>query len=77
MSCYRSSESSKALSQSSYAMVVDKAVQNGNEWYYQCKNSYKSKPQVFVGHQNLPSVKKLLKIRQLRMGSNPVYFRLH
>ena len=35
---------------SSHAMVVDKAIQHGTEWYFQCKNTYKSNPQVMVGH---------------------------
>ena len=41
---------------SSHAMVVDKAMQHGTGWYFQCKNSYKANPQVFVGHQNLASI---------------------
>ena len=35
---------------SSHAMVVDKAIQYGTDWYFQCKNTYKDNPQVFVGH---------------------------
>ena len=35
---------------SSHAMVVDKAIQLGTRWYFRCKNTYKSKPQVLVGH---------------------------
>ena len=31
-------------------MVVDKGIQQGDEWYFQCKNTYKSDPQTFVGH---------------------------
>ena len=31
-------------------MVVDKAIQYGTGWYFQCKNTYKDNPQVFVGH---------------------------
>ena len=33
-----------------HAMVVDKVIQHGTEWYFQCKNTYKSNPQVMVGH---------------------------
>lgn len=35
----------------SHAMVIDKAIPNGTEWHFQCKNSYKANPQVLVGHQ--------------------------
>ena len=31
-------------------MVVDNAIQQGDEWYFQCKNTYKNDPQTFVGH---------------------------
>ena len=41
---------------SGHAMVVDKAIPHGSECFFQCKNSYKAKPQVFVGHQNLPLI---------------------
>ena len=33
-----------------HAMVVDKAIQYGTEWYFQCKNTYKDTPKVFVAH---------------------------
>ena len=33
-----------------HAMVVDKAIQDGTDWYFQCKNTYKKTPQVFVGN---------------------------
>ena len=39
-----------------HAMVVDKAIQYGTEWYFQCKNTYKANPQVFVGHLSLQSI---------------------
>ena len=35
---------------SSHAMVVDKAIKHGRGWYFQCKNTYKSRPRVLVGH---------------------------
>ena len=39
-----------------HAMVVDKAIQHGAEWYFQCKNTYKANPQVFVGHASHQSI---------------------
>ena len=39
-----------------HAMVVDKAIQHGSQCYFQCKNTYKAKPQVFVGHLSLPKI---------------------
>ena len=35
---------------SRHAMVVDKAIQHGTGWYFQCKNTYKDRPKVLVGH---------------------------
>lgn len=43
-------------SQSGHGMVVDSAIPHGNTWYFQCKNTYKDDPLVFVGHQNLPFI---------------------
>ena len=40
----------------SHAMVVDKAIPDGNDWYFQCKNTYKDTPQVFVGHASHKSI---------------------
>jgi hypothetical protein len=42
--------------QSGHAMVVDSAIPHGNTWYFQCKNTYKGDPLVYVGHQNLPFI---------------------
>ena len=39
-----------------HAMVVDKAIPNGSDWYFQCKNTFKSNPQVFVGHASHQSI---------------------
>ena len=44
------------LNNSCHAMVVDKAIQHGSEWYFQCKNTYKANPQVFVGHASHHSI---------------------
>ena len=35
-----------------HAMVVDKAIQHGSEWYFQCKNTDKTNPQVCVAHMS-------------------------
>ena len=34
-------------------MVIDGAEEKDGEWYFQCKNTYKNDPQVFVGHAEL------------------------
>ena len=39
-----------------HAMVVDKAIQDGTDWYFQCKNTYKENPRVFVGHASHQSI---------------------
>ena len=36
-----------------HAMVIDGAEEQDGEWYFQCKNTYKNNPQVFVGHAEL------------------------
>ena len=43
------------VTDSCHAMVVDKAIQHGTDWYFQCKNTYKSNPKALVGHINLRS----------------------